>query len=73
MAQVPNKLFSRAQIRTIMTERYNQARTTLSSHIDRSHHPATRELAVKNCAVCAEYYGQMTAFNDLYREFGGRR
>lgn len=70
MAQAPNKLFSRAEIRKLLRQRFNVIGDRFRDHADKSHHPVTR--GILPCKVCVDYAGQMNAIEDLVRIFGGR-
>ena len=75
MAQAANKLYSRAQIRSILRSRLRELRNSLDIHAHSAHHPVNVETGYgcHTCFSCCEFNGQICELKDLIVYFGGRR
>lgn len=71
MAQAPNKLFSRGEIRNILTELSNDCAMLLVTHRDSFSGDSTHNR--ETCRVCLEWKGRVEGLRSAVRHFGGRR
>jgi hypothetical protein len=70
MAQAPNKLFSRAEIRSILSELSSARAMMLVEHRDAYRHDDSHVEAT--CKICHIWQGHVEGLLEAIRHFGGR-
>lgn len=71
MAQAPNKLYNRAEIRNILTELSNDWARMVVEHRDAYRHDASH--VEMQCKTCIEWHGRVEGLRSAVVHFGGHR
>lgn len=74
MAQAPNRLYSRAEIRHLLRKRVWELSNAVEAHAKSAHHPVNVKTGYGclTCFSCCEFNGQILALRQMILYFGGR-